>query len=84
MWCLSDKQLSQASRLDQPVGVASDHGWGCVAGSSRVTGGHTEWHRVLAFAMRLCWIYVHFSETSKYCDKCQLWLDCQLGCGYDC
>ena len=31
MWCLSDKQLSQASRLDQPVGVAgSDHGWGCV------------------------------------------------------
>ena len=25
MWCLSDKQLSQASRLDQPVGVASDH-----------------------------------------------------------
>ena len=26
MWCLSDKQLSQASRLDQPVGVASDHG----------------------------------------------------------
>ena len=24
MWCLSDKQLSQASRLDQPVGVASD------------------------------------------------------------
>ena len=53
MWCLSDKQLSQASRLDQPVGVASDHGWGCVA-SSRVTGGHTEWHKLLAFAMRLC------------------------------
>ena len=31
MWCLSDKQLSQASRLDQAVGVASEHGWDWVA-----------------------------------------------------
>ena len=58
MWCLSDKQLSQASRLDQPVGVASDlviiRSWLGLRGSSRVTGGHTEWHKVLAFAMRLC------------------------------
>ena len=51
MWCLSDKQLSQASRLDQPAGVASDHGWDrCVAASSRVTERwtHSEWHKQLS------------------------------------